>query len=202
MAMILRDKYQGKEWFLKATDYLSSRLTSVESRLITTFRYVDLHTENRSVFSYEFASILRDLGSTFGSVADILARGIITRLSNIKETNFSHYREFLLNEVPDIHNLTICIRPLHPAGIIVPFEDMKTEKDTPKWWSSYNRIKHIDYNEYRVGNLENCVTALSALVLLGYLMGIFLSDSLFVNVGIAYSPNSIDMSAERRLFTT
>ena len=85
--VMIRDKYQGKEWFLQATKYLSSRLSSVESRLITAFRFVELHTENRMSFSYEFASILRDLGSTFSSVADILVRGIDPKFSSVKETN-------------------------------------------------------------------------------------------------------------------
>jgi len=44
------------------------------------------------------------------------------------------------------------------------------------------------------------VTAVSALAVLGYLMDVFVSDAMFVNVGIAYADNSVDMSDERRLF--
>ncbi len=163
-----------------------------------TFRYVELHSENWNTFSYEFASILRDSGSVFSSVADALVRGASAAPRH--EYNFGDYRDFLRREVPDIGQRTVCVRPCFPAGIIVPFEELQTATGTLGWWDAYNKVKHHEYHEFRMGSLENCVTAVSGLVLLGFLMGIFISDPLFVNVGIVYHPNSIEMSDERRLF--
>ena len=80
---------------------------------------------------------------------------------------------------------------------MVPFEGLDR---APEWWNAHNKVKHQEYDEYRMGNLENCVTAVSALAILGHSMGAFLSDTLFVNVGIVYAENSVDMSDERRLF--
>ena len=38
------------------------------------FRYVECDRDNSYTFSYEFGSILRDIGSIFGSVLDTLVR--------------------------------------------------------------------------------------------------------------------------------
>jgi len=195
---VLATKFENQTWFSHATSYLSSHLLAVEARMQTTFRYVELHTENRNTFSYEFASILRDSGSIFGSVADALVRG--ASAAPTREYNFGDYRDFLRKEVPDIGQWTVCLRPRFPAGTVIPFEELQTETGTPGWWDAYNKVKHHEYHEFRMGSLENCVTAVSGLVLLGFLMGIFISDPLFVNVGIVYHPNSIDRSPERRLF--
>lgn len=195
---VLRNKFTNQTWFQRAASYLSSRFPSVEERLQTAFRYVDLHRDNRGTFSYEFASILRDSGSLFCSVADALVAG--TKATTGRRYDFGDYRGFLLSEIPDIHKRTVSLRSCFPAGLIVPFEELQTETGTPAWWHAYNQLKHHEYDNFHTGNLENCVTAVSGLALLGHLMGVFVSDAMFVNVGIAYPDNSVDMSDERRLF--
>lgn len=194
----LQRKFGNEAWFSHAASYLFSRFPSVEARLQTAFRYVELHTENRSIFSYEFASVLRDSGSIFGSVADALVRG--ARDTPKREYDFGDYRDFLLQEIPDIHRRTVHLRPCFPCGIVVPFEELYGGTGIPKWWHAYNQVKHREYHEFRMGNLENCITAVSGLALLGQLMGVFVSDALFANVGIAYDEKSVDMSDEKRLF--
>jgi len=195
---VLANKFGGQDWFSDAASYLSSRFPSVEARLQTAFRYVELHGENRKTFSYEFASILRDSSSVFGSVAEAFLQGTMGAPKG--EYTFANYRDFLRREVPDIHKRTVHLRPCFPNGVIVPFEELQMATDSPKWWIAYNKVKHSEYDKFRMGNLENCVKAVSALGLLGHLMGVFISDRLFVNVGIAYAENSIGTSGERRLF--
>ena len=195
---VLRNKFTNQEWFQLAASYLSSRLLAVEERLQTALRYVELHKDNRDAFSYEFASILRDSGSLFSSVADALVAG--TNATTGHRYDFGDYRDFLLSEVPDIFRRTVTLRHCFPAGIVVPFEELRARTGIPAWWNAYNQVKHHEYDDFRKGNLENCVTAVSALAVLGHLMDVFVSDAMFVNVGIAYSDNSVDMSDERRLF--
>jgi len=195
---VLENKFRDQDWFADAASYLSSRFPSVEARLHATFRYVGLHIENRNTFSYEFASVLRDAGSIVGSVLDALLRGV--RGVPKGQYTFADYRDFLRSEVPDIHKRSIHVRPCFPKGTVVPFEELRSPTGTPDWWNAYNQVKHSEYDEFRIGNLENCVAAVSALALLGFLMGVLGADWLFVNVGIAYDDNSIDMSDERRLF--
>jgi hypothetical protein len=195
----LRKKFHGQDWLSYAQAYFLSRFPSVEARLQTSFRFVDLHTENSKAFSYEFASILRDAGSIFGSIADVLAKGC-NGVPSHERYDFGDYRIFLLKHIPDIYKKTVQMRSCFPKGIVVPFDALEMPNGTPEWWHAHNKIKHQDYEEYRLGNLENCVEAVSALAVLGHLMGVFVSDPLFVNVGIAYPKESIDMSIERRLF--
>jgi hypothetical protein len=197
--MELTSKYKKEEWFAGAAFYWSSRFPPIKARLQDTFRYVELHTENRSAFSYEYASILRDCGSVFGSIVDVFVRRT-TGASEGVQYNFGDYRDFLKREIPDIHHVSIQVRRLFPNGMIVPFEDLKTDRGLPQWWNAYNEIKHAEYDKFRLGNLENCVTALAALAILGHLMGEWVNEPVFVNVGIAYKEDSIDMSKERRLF--
>ena len=112
--------------------------------------------------------------------------------------DFGDYRDFLLSHVPDIFKRTVTLRRCFPTGTVVPFEELQT--GTLAWWHAYNQVKHHEYDDFRKGNLENCVTAVSGLALLGHLMGVFVSDAMYVNVGIAYPDNSVDVSDERRLF--
>jgi hypothetical protein len=195
---VLRDRFQGEEWFSRAKSYWGSRFPSVEARLQTAFRYVELHRENGKTFSYEFSSILRDSGGIFASVADALVRG--ASAAPKRRYDFPDYRDFLRKEDTDLHRRTVDLRAVFPASVVVPFEELQTKRGIPAWWNAYNKVKHREYDEFRKGNLENCVTAVCALVLLGAMMGAFVSDSLFVNVGMAYKEDPIDLSDERRLF--
>ena len=198
--MLLWNKYKAQGWFEAAVSYSSTRFIAVENRFLIASRYVDIQRDNAKTFSYEFASILRDSGSIFGSVMDALVRGSNTVAKG--ETNFGDYRVYLRTEIPDVQRRTIQVRPRFPEGMLVPFEALQEQAGTPEWWNAYNRIKHSEYDEFRSGNLEHCLTALSALALLGFLMSWFVSDRLSVNVGIVYPETSIDMSPERRLFPT
>jgi hypothetical protein len=57
-------------WFRELRAYIMMRYHPLEDRMISTFRYVECNPENFNVFSYEYASILRDAGSVFGSTMD------------------------------------------------------------------------------------------------------------------------------------
>lgn len=197
----LRDRFQGEEWFSRAQSYWLSQFSSVEGRLLSAFEYVDLHAKNRDTFSRQFASILRDAGSIFGSVADELVRGAgITPRRKGGNYDFVDYRDFLWKEDPSLHRRSVDLRPVFPVSAVVPFEELQTEPGIPAWWNAYNKVKHRASEEFLMGNLENSVTAVCALALLGALMGSFASDALFVNVGIARKEDSVDLSDERRLF--
>lgn len=197
------NKYASEEWFKRATSYWNSRFEFVEERLISTLRYVELHRDNGDTFSPEFSSILRDAGSTFGSVLDALLRGAaVAPRKKDRGYEFPDYSDFLLAEDQDFSSRTACIRMLFPNSMIVPFEGLEDTNGVPKWWTAHNKVKHQEYDMYPFGNLKNAVNAVCGLAILGNRLGAFVSDSLLVNVGIAYKKDSIDMSEERRLFST
>jgi len=194
--MILWEKYQSTIWLQDARTYLNNRQYAIRDRLIDTFRFVELHQENHSVFSYEYASLLRDCGSVFSSVLDAVFKGINNTQAN---TRFADYRRLLLSEDPDIYRRSVLLVPAMPNGIVVPFARFHNN-NTPSWWTAYNNIKHSEYENFRQGCLGSVVTALAALKLIDYLLGRTGTDGLWANIGIAYPDNSIDMSAQRRIF--
>ena len=72
------------------------RFLPIVDRLDNTLRYVDLNPKNMSVFSYEFASILRDIGSIFSSICDSYVSGV---KNDNKIHTITHFRRFLLSEM-------------------------------------------------------------------------------------------------------
>jgi hypothetical protein len=195
---IFSKRYESQDWFKKAKAYLLARRSTIQQRLQTTFRFVDLSRENCTTFSYEFASILRDSGSVFGSVLDSLTNG--TKGNFGIKTDFWDYKKLLLNEDVDIHRRTLQVRPLFPSGMLVPLSALSKPTETPNWWRAYNNVKHSEYENFRDGNLQNAVLSVAALVILEHFVGVSLADGLWVNIGIVYPDTAIDMSEERRLF--
>jgi len=190
-------RYGNEPWFIKAQNYLIARRSVIQARLENTFRFVELSKDNGSAFSYEFASILRDAGSVFGSVLDALVKGYKGD-PNLK-TYFKCYRELLMTYDPDIPRRSVQVRALFPGGLVLPLTALARGK-APSWWEAYNRIKHSEYDNLQSGNMRNAVLAVAALVILEHFMGTFPQDSLWVNIGMVYPEDSIDMSPERILF--
>ena len=192
-------RYGEEDWFARSRDYLVARRAAIQQRLQTTFRFVELNKENGATFSYEFASILRDSGSVFGSVLDSLVKGRKGDFS--VQANFGDYRMLLLDEDPDIYYRTVQVRPLFPRGMLAPLSTLSQANGIPGWWRAYNNVKHSEYENFRDGNMRNAVLSVAALVILEHFLSTLLPDDIWVNIGIVYTDIlSIDMSDERWLF--
>lgn len=176
--------YQNQDWFKLANAYCTNRFGAIESRMYGVFRYIELHQDNGNTFSYELASILRDCGSVFNSTMDAIVKGsgFITK----SESSFRDYKQFFLSHDPNIYTYSLQIRSLFPNGAIAPFKGMEIAPYVPKWWDAYNRIKHNEHEEFKSGNLDNCINALSSLALILNFARCFTSDPLFVNVGMPF----------------
>lgn len=185
--MIIWNKYRDLDWFESANAYCSHQFKIIKGRFDVASRYVGIHTDNRGTFSYEFASILRDCGSVFGSTMDALVKGSGTLTK--KQSNIHDYSDFLYSIISNIETQSVQIRPCFPNGVVIPFKASGTKNGIPSWWKGYNEVKHNEHEKFKNGNLENCLTALSALALLGLWGSWFMSDDLFVNVGIQFDIN-------------
>ena len=64
------------------------------NRIVDTDRYVECDAANSTTYSYEFGSILRDIGSTFGSVLDNLVRNSKNEPSD-KRYNMYDYKLYM-----------------------------------------------------------------------------------------------------------
>lgn len=70
----------SEEWAKDPCAYLVATHNAIVSRFEEMLRYVTLHCDNSRTFSYEFASILRDACSLFGSFS-----GAVLKASDVKK---------------------------------------------------------------------------------------------------------------------
>lgn len=178
----------GKEmWYRDILSYIRRRYDSIESRMIGTFRYVDCHPGNRNTFSYEYASILRDAGSVFGSVMDRLVRE--TSLGS-GQLDIRDYRRWLTREVKNIHSIAADINYPLAERLLLPFHSLKEEDGRLEWWNAYTDVKHSDIGKFQIGNFENTLNSVAALAILLQLAkpkGVRIR--LFPNIGFYYPEN-------------
>jgi hypothetical protein len=162
---ILYGKYHDNTWLIQSLIYMVSRYHPLEDRLIETFRYVECDRDNSYAFSYEFGSILRDVGSTFGSVLDTLVRNSENRSPN-ERLDISDYRTWLKTEIDSIYLITAGITTPRAGRYVIPFSSWESSESRLQWWDSYNNVKHLDIEKYPEGNFKNCIISLAALAIL------------------------------------
>jgi hypothetical protein len=185
--MALFTKYRSGPWYAPALEYLRIRNVSIEDRLIETFRFVDVDENNGRTFSYEYASILRDAGSTFASVMEAFVRGVTDKTG---KTYFNDYKNLLIKEDSEISSRSLLIIPHRKNGVIIPLHSLENNTATPAWWSAFTEVKHSEYTNYKQGSLGNAITAVAALKVLGIFAGVVSADGpLWANVGTVYPTN-------------
>lgn len=184
----LKVRYGNETWFSEIADYVDERYSVIKERLVQTFRYVQLHPDNGDTFSYEFISILRDCGSVFTSALDKAVSKTQPQIQG--KLNIVHFRDFLKSSIPTISQRPILVLPLYPR-VLLPYSAFAKSESKPRWWDSYNDVKHSEVDNYKAGNLRNVMNALGALAILCEEMGIFLDSSIFTSIGIKYPPTVI-----------
>jgi hypothetical protein len=143
--------------------YAYERYLAIENRLRDSFRYVDCEANNANTYSYEYASMLRDIGSVFASVMDKVVR--IERNLDLKnEYGMGHYKKWLISNVPDIANVSVEIAINRTNRYLLPFEGLVDEHSKLEWWTAFTDLKHSDIDHYERGNLRFTLLSLSALV--------------------------------------
>lgn len=190
--------HHEKAWYIEAYEYLEQRRAFVQKRFVDCMQYVEVHSENCDTFSYQFASILRDCGSVFGSVLDAMIRG--SGFAVRGQTDITDYKSFLKAQDNTMYLASVHFRRRFPNGLILPLYSLKTRRNNPGWWLAYNKVKHSEYDEYRFGNLGNAATALASLVILETVFGKPSTDKIWTNIGSQYEADSFDMNTMKRLF--
>jgi len=163
---LLYRKYKRKDWFYDIRSYLWFRYYPIEERLFESIRYVDFNSDNAGVYSYEFSSILRDMGAVFGSTIDGFVRNVYEK----RRTSLKDYVTFLLNEVKKIEDLGVELKFPINERMVFPFKKVQSKSNKIPWWNAYNKIKHKDSIDYREGNLRNVTNGLASLAILYKLM--------------------------------
>jgi len=167
----LYQSYFRENWFKKIDNYLKVRFPPIVNRLIDTFRYVDFHPINKGTYSYEFTSLLRDIGGAISSVLDSFILGVWgppkNKYQRKKEYNMGDYRDFLLDEISNLEKVVVILNVNFDEKYLIPFKIIeRNKKFNPVWWEAYNKVKHKDIHSLQMGCLSNVIYGFGALSIL------------------------------------
>jgi len=164
LSAILEKKYGNQDWFNRIKFYLNDRHYHIQERLLTSFRYVELNPKNALSFSYEYSSLLRDIGGVFGSFLDKFIRSASPSPSTKGELNINNYLEFLDSEVDGIEEICAEMEAEYDQRYLFPFQGIG--KSIPNWWKAYNNVKHTDIEKLQDGCLTNVLYGFASLSIL------------------------------------
>jgi hypothetical protein len=149
------------DWAKEHRNYLATRQRAIVSRFENSLRYVSVDQANAKTFSYEFASILRDAGSAFGSFSDAVVRGSDPTKSWKRAPDIKDFFNFYIEHIPNLPEEDINIGGHSGSCKLQPFWGW-TAKEPPVWWTAYNKVKHSEYKHAKLGNLQNATNAVAA----------------------------------------
>lgn len=133
---------------------------ALESDLAKTSRYVEFAQSNLNTYSIEFAHLL----FAAASEVDVIAKLLCKRLRpNSPRKNIDHYRQILIEELPDICDMKANI-PRYELSF-APWENWK-KGTNPNWWKSYNDVKHERDKHFKDATLQHVLNAMGALLIL------------------------------------
>lgn len=145
---------------------MENRYSAIVDRFVQSHRYIDFDPLNCWAFSYEYASLIRDVGSCFSSSLDHLLNktGIKPAKGNYYTViDFSRY----LNEnIEDIQKIGVILNYDFNEKYVYPFKGFESEKVDSIWWNAYNDLKHNELYSKTSGCLSNLVYSFSALTIL------------------------------------
>jgi|GEM_PF-1195703 len=179
----LYSKYGTNDWFNELLGYLMIRFHPIETRILNTFRYVELQPRNKDTFSYEFGSLIRDIGSTFSSLLDKLVRNTATKPKDVYD--IMDYRKFLADEVEDVELIGAQLNSPFRLNLILPFEKIGDVTTRLNWWDAYNKLKHSEIDNFQDGSLTNAIYGMGSLAILYALMSRYrrAEGRLFTQIG-------------------
>ena len=187
-------------WAKAPLDYLATTHMAIGSRFKESFRYVSLHRENAKTFSYEFASILRDAGSAFGSFSDAVVRASNPNKGWRRAPNIADFFDFYSQYAPDLPKAYIEMIGLSGPIRLQPFWGW-TRRQAPAWWKAFNHVNHSEYKYATEGNLQNTTNAVAAVeIILRRATSNQKGTGLFSSWGGPWEPGQLGTSHIERLF--
>ena len=133
---------------------------SVDDELYSLSRTIEFTPENYTTFSVHLSRLYLSICSEIDVVAKLLSR----RIAPLKEPkNIDDYRPLITARFPNFSQLRIEM-PSH-ALEFQPWR-MWHSGENPKWWRSYNDVKHERNKHYREANLGNVLESAAGLLVL------------------------------------
>lgn len=131
---------------------------NIERRVLELQDYAAFRKGNFRTCSNEIISLILLVGAEFDHLCKYVC-GFDLRESHCIE----EYKSWLTANWQSIESVAVAIVDSNLK--MRPFKDWRLDSGivSPKWWSSYNKVKHDRSDNYSRGNLGNLLYALSAL---------------------------------------
>ena len=132
---------------------------ALEADAIHASRYVEYSPKNYQTFSIEFAHLLMSAAQE----VDVLLKQICAKHGDSSEKE-PGYRKLFASKFPKIGGVKVS---LSSHGLdFVPFAEwFQNPSTTPSWWTANNKVKHERHTDFERANLQNMLSALSALLI-------------------------------------
>lgn len=129
---------------------------TIEADFAATARYVEVCKANFKTYPVEYAKLL--LASA--SEIDVLCKVLCKKLdADAGRSNIDEYRA-CITDWTRLHTEKVLVRRYNIE--LKPWKAW-SKKSNPKWWSSYNKVKHQRNQYYSEANLQNCLNSVAAL---------------------------------------
>jgi len=140
---------------------------AIESDLANTSRYVEFREDNFSTYSIEFVHLLLAASSE----VDVVAKLLCKKIDKAKEPrSIGAYQDIIVSRFQKLPTFQAQV-PKHELTL-KPWEQWREKRTSPRWWRSYNKVKHQRDAKFKDANLKNVLNAFAGLFcLLNYYYG-------------------------------
>jgi hypothetical protein len=146
----------------------------LEEDIANLSRWIEFSEENERVYSIELARLLM----TATAECDVVAKALCRALNpESKAASISSYQDQLVTTIPELPDSVVEIPRF--GKVLHPWDNWRTQKTPPGWWSANNRIKHHRAENFRDANLKNVLNAVAGLMVLLVLLYSRERDSLY-----------------------
>lgn len=150
---------------------IKNQYLAIEQIIINSFEYVQPSLKNRQTTSARFATIIRESSVLF----EILSRMIYTNLFTVQKntkldiTNFLSLDAFI-NLRDYVLFAPLLQQEFSTTDILQPFKSLElwdrnsliSGEYIPRWWKSYNKLKHDLLGFEKAATFENALLSLGA----------------------------------------
>lgn len=139
---------------------------ALEQDMETLSRYIEFSESNFRVYSIELAHLLFAAASEVDVLAKLLCRLVAPTM---ERTNIDKYREALTPAIPELPSAEVFVERYGLS--FKPWKSWGTHTGAdknPRWWRSYNNVKHERDSHFHEATLQHALNALGALLVMNF----------------------------------
>mgnify|MGYP000864741260 FL=1 len=131
---------------------------ALESDLAQVSRYIEFSESNYRTYSIELVRLLLAASSE----VDVVIKGVCKYLDQEAQAeNINDYRAIIKRELPEFTEESVEIPRFNLT--LQPWSKWQQNR-SPRWWKSYNNVKHERNEHFSEANLKNTLNAMGGLL--------------------------------------